>query len=328
MLKKLYVELSSACNFSCEMCFRNNWFDEKIGLMSEQTVNVLKENIKTGSFETVFFGGMGEPLMHPQLTELVAYAHDLGKRCEIITNASLLTREMSEKLIKSGLDCLWISMDGFSKESYEKIRHGSIFELIMNNISDFNLVRDNTKLGITFVIMKENEYELKNINSFADSVKADIINLSHVVPGTPVEQENTIYHKCYNIGKMERFIENGETKQLNFCPFIEDSVCFVRFDGGVFPCMQLLHNSYTYLYTERRKIFSKSFGNISEKRLDDIWNDKDYVLFRKKVTDFEFPCCTICLGCEDRLENKKDCMYNVSPTCGACLWAQGIIRCP
>jgi len=148
------------------------------------------------------------------------------------------------------------------------------------------------------------------------------------VPGAPVKQEDTIYDKSYNIGKMERFTENGNAKKQNFCPFIEDKVSFVRFDGGVFPCMQLLHNSYTYLYTEKRKIYSKSFGSILNKSLDDIWNDTEYVEFRKKVSDFEFPCCTICLGCEDRLENKKDCMYNDTPTCGGCLWAQGIIRCP
>ena len=77
MLKKLYVELSSACNFSCRMCFRNNWFDERIGLMSDETIDILKKNIKAGDFETVFFGGMGEPLMHPRLAELVAFSHNL-----------------------------------------------------------------------------------------------------------------------------------------------------------------------------------------------------------------------------------------------------------
>lgn len=328
MLKKLYVELSSACNFNCKMCFRHNWFDEKIGLMLDEAVNVLKENIISGSFDTVFFGGMGEPLMHPRLPELVALATSCGKQTEIITNASLLTKEMSKELTKNGLSRLWVSMDGFSKESYEKIRRGSVFELIMKNLADFNTVRDDTQLGIGFVMMKENEHELKSINAFADSVAADILNLSHVVPGTPIEQTDVIYDKDYPIGKMKRFAESGGEKRLDYCPFIGDGVCFVRWDGNVFPCMQLLHNCYTYLYTERRKNYSKSFGNILERSLEDIWQSEDYTSFRKRVTDFEFPCCTVCLGCEDRLENLKDCMYNESPTCGACLWAQGIIRCP
>ena len=328
MLKKLYAELSSACNFSCKMCFRHNWFDEKIGLMSDDAVNILKENITAGSFETVFFGGMGEPLLHPRLPELIAFSHNLGKKTEIITNASLLTKEMSEKLVKSGLDRLWVSMDGFSKESYEKIRLGSIFELIRNNLSDFNLIKNNTSLGLTFVIMKENEYELDNINAFADSVNADIINLSHMLPGAPVSKEDVIYDKSYSIGKMKRFTETVEEKKQNHCPFIVDGVCFVRWDGEVLPCMQLLHNTYTYLYTEKRKIYSKSFGNILKSSLSDIWNKEDYKSFRQRVSDFQFPCCTICQGCEDRLENLTDCMYNISPTCGACLWAQGIIRCP
>ena len=92
--------------------------------------------------------------------------------------------------------------------------------------------------------------------------------------------------------------------------------------------MQLLHSSYSYLYEEKRKIYSHSFGNINEQSLSEIYNSDEYVRFRENVKNFDFPCCTECLGCDDRKENLTDCMYNERPTCGACLWAQGYIRCP
>lgn len=310
------------------MCFRNQWFDEKTGLMSDITVNNLKKIIKTGSFDTVFFGGMGEPLIHPRLSEMINFSYLCGKQTELITNGTLLDGKMSEKLEKSGLNRLWISMDGFSKSSYEAIRRGSIYELITENIAAFNAARSKIILGISFVIMKENEYELKNINSFADRIGADIINLSHVIPEAPIEEKDVIYNKSYPVGKMTRFASDGKKKLRDVCPFIDEGACFVRWDGKVAPCMQLLHNSYTYLYTEKRKIYFQSYGSINEKNLADIWNDDEYTDFRKRVAKFEFPCCTVCLGCDDRLENKTDCMYNKSPTCGACLWSQGLIRCP
>ena len=46
---------------------------------------------------------------------------------------------------------------------------------------------------------------------------------------------------------------------------------FVKSNGDVCPCMQLLHSSYTYLFEERRKVVSCSFGNVSENLLGDIW---------------------------------------------------------
>lgn len=56
-MNKLYIELSSKCNLNCKMCFRNLWFDEKCELMTDTTVEEIKENIVSGQFQTVFFGG-------------------------------------------------------------------------------------------------------------------------------------------------------------------------------------------------------------------------------------------------------------------------------
>jgi len=92
--------------------------------------------------------------------------------------------------------------------------------------------------------------------------------------------------------------------------------------------MQLLHSSYTYLFDEKRKVYAKSFGNINDTTLDEIINGKEFSAFYKRVEEFDFPSCTECMGCEMRLENREDCLFNTFPTCGACLWAQGDVRCP
>lgn len=328
MIKKLYIEPSSLCNLNCSMCFRNNWFDEKKGLMTDETIDELLKIFQKSNIDTIFFGGMGEPLMHPRIIQMVSAASTANKKTELITNATLLDKTMVANLLNAGLDTLWVSMDGFSKASYEAIRKGSMFSLITENLKDFHRQRTTTKLGITFVMMKENEYELAHINDFADEIHADFINLSHVIPGETLLPEDALYEKNYPVGKMPRFSDGIFQKQENLCPFIAEDVCFIRWDGEVCPCMQLLHNSYTYLYEEKRKVYAKSYGNITTKDFPDILNASDYATFRNNVSEFQYPCCTICMGCEDRLENKKDCMYNIEPTCGACLWAQGLIRCP
>ena len=329
IINKLYVELTSLCNLNCTMCFRNNWFDEKYSLMEKNTAEKLKELLVSGIADEVFFGGMGEPLLFDGIYDLVYESKKSGMKSELITNATLLDTEASEKLTESGIDTVWISMDGFSKDEYETVRKGSIFDKIIFNIEEFNRIRHNTKLGITFVMMKENISELNKINEFADKHNVDLINLSHVIPCSEMPECDSIYSLPYRTGKMHRFNKNEICeKKLDYCPFIGDKTCFIRYDGGVYPCMQLLHNSYTYLYTEKRKSYMYSFGNINDNLFSEIYNSKEFTDFRAKVENFMFPCCTICMGCEDRKENLKDCMYNTAPTCGACLWAQGLIRCP
>ena len=98
MLKKLYIEPTTKCNLNCKMCFRNTWFDEPICELSlDDYRHVLATMPK--SVETVFFGGMGEPLFHPDILEMIKLAADKGLDVELLTNGTLLNEDMINGLI-------------------------------------------------------------------------------------------------------------------------------------------------------------------------------------------------------------------------------------
>ena len=184
-------------------------------------------------------------------------------------------------------------------------------------------------LNITFVVTGENLNELDKINDFADEVNADALNISHAIPCRPVKKEDMLYDRPdIPTGKMRRFSYRHAEFDENVCPFISENAVFIRSDGEVIPCMQLLHRTKTYLYEEERHITSFSYGNINKTSLLEIWNDKEYRSFRHRVNTFYFPFCTVCWGCEDRKQNLSDCYTGEAPTCGACLWATGRVRCP
>lgn len=331
--RKIYIEPTSMCNLKCSICFRHGWINEKMGRMIESCFDKLNMSLTNmESVQEIFFGGMGEPLFHPDICEMVRKLPE-NLYVSLLTNGTLLNKKCSEELLDAGLDMLWISMDGFTKESYEKIQLGSRFDLIMQNIHDFNEVRRGTeiKLGITFVVTPENTEQLEKINEFADKISADMLNISHMIPGTAIEKEkllNLYGREDIPVGKMYRYTGAAGNVEENICPFIHERSLFVRWDGEVQPCMQLLHSCYTYLYEEKRKITSVSYGNITEKNLTEIWNTKDYADFRKRVDTFYFPFCRVCFGCEDRKENLTDCFLGEAPACGACLWASGKVFCP
>lgn len=331
--EKIYIEPTSMCNLNCEICFRHGWINEKLGRMSTDIfTQIISSLSEMPTIKEVFFAGMGEPLFHPDICNMIRKVPG-NLDTLLLTNGTLLSREMSRKLISAGLSHLWISMDGFDRDIYERIQSGSKYDTILDNIRAFNEERKgtNVKLGITFVVVPDNVDQLQKINEFADYVHADILNISHMIPGSPIDKNEMI--ELYNrtdisVGKMHRFEPKANKTEENICPFIQNKVTFIRWDGNVMPCMQLLHSCKTYLYEEERKITSFSYGNIGEKSLQQIWDNEEYRAFRKRVSTFYFPFCRVCFGCEDRKENLTDCFLGEKPTCGACLWASGKVFCP
>lgn len=128
---------------------------------------------------------------------------------------------------------------------------------------------------------------------------------------------------------MKTKILGEDFKEYNdYCRFVNQGMVFVRWDGEVAPCMGLLHSYTTFLNGNKRLMKEHTFGNIKKNTLKEIWDSEDYRDFRQKVYDFEFSPCVLCGGCEDVDSNDKDCLSNIFPACGGCLWAQGVIQCP
>ena len=377
-MKKLYIEASSRCNYNCTMCFRKTWIGEKFAdLPWESFMNAM--NTMPDSVETVFFGGMGEPLIHPRILDMVRVAHGLGKRTEIISNGTLLHERNLMGLMNAGIDMIWISIDSFDPDKYDSIQQNGKYETIMRNIEALNRLRtiekknDNEQiytvlgkpdLGITFVAMKSNVSELGMIANFANSIQAQKVNISNVLPSDEASMKEALYPRLINkewhaqikrTSRPEIYLplmdwDNEDTihamasimtsqsqvimsgspiiRNKQYCKFIEEGNCFVRYDGNVTACMGLLHSCTTIIWDQKRTIHHKSFGNMADGNLKDIWESDEYYDFRQRVLNFSFSPCVICGGCHFRDSNEQDCLGNTFPTCGACLWSEGIIVCP
>ena len=79
----------------------------------------------------------GEPLLHPRIGEMIGYAHNRGLKTILHTNATLLDEEKTEMLLDTGLNHLSFSVDGWDRESYERVRVGADFDGIVARIEHF-----------------------------------------------------------------------------------------------------------------------------------------------------------------------------------------------
>ena len=211
MLRKLYIEPTTKCNLNCKMCFRHTWFDEPMcDLSLEDYCHVLETMPK--SVETIFFGGMGEPLFHKDILEMIRLAAETGREVELLTNGTLLTEAMINGIMDAGLTRLWISIDNLETDSSINA-HAVRGELehsghdhsgrVLSNIRTLNKIRQKRisgiSLGITFVAMKSNVHQLANLPFFIAQHLVDEVNVSNISPTDEASQDEMLYSGLVNM---------------------------------------------------------------------------------------------------------------------------------
>lgn len=365
-LRKIYLEPTNRCNISCRTCIRQSWQTE-LGQMLGQTFRRILDSLsEITPRPTIFFGGLGEPLFHPQTIEMVRQVKELGARAELITNGTLLDEERSRGLIAAGLDTLWVSIDGATPESYADVRLGAELPKVLANLKRFKRLRPPAHrptpvIGIAFVAMKRNLADLPQVLALGRRLGAKQFMVSNVLPHTEEMTQETLYDRCLNditylpspwlpkvnLPKMEI---NEETREPFFqalnsnlnvtyagnnfggrndvCVFIESGSMAIGWDGSVSPCPPLLYTHVNYLNGRRRISKRHIIGNVSQTGLLELWRGSEYVDYRERVQRFAFAPCTFCGGCDLLDSNEEDCLGNGFPACGGCLWAQAVIRCP
>ena len=315
---------------------------------------------------TVYFGGIGEPLFHRRTAEWIAQVKALGARVEMITNGTLLTEKRCRQLIDAELDMIWVSIDGASPESYADVRLGAELPNVIENLKRLRSMRKafykpKPEIGVAFVAMKRNIDDLPNVLKLARQLGASQFSVSNVLPINEEMQDERLYtetlrsvtympggraphlslpkidfnettrdalFKAFNSGYNVSYAGSNWGGDNDVCNYIESGSMTVAWNGNVSPCWPLMHTHSSYLHGKARVSKQHLIGNVRERSLTDLWLDPDYVAYRKRVQSFAFPPCTFCGGCDMSVANEEDCFSNEYPTCGGCLWAQGVIQCP
>ena len=185
----LQAELTNDCNLSCKICMRR-YLDREIGYMSFENFKKLPLN----KFKEVAFHGWGEPLLHPQLFDMIRFAKSMGIKTSLITNATLLDKDRVEKLINSGLD--EIAFGIYRKEALSKR-----FRNIQRFIEAKKESKTKIKTYFDITIYSENLDEIPEIIEVAASLGVDAI----------------VLHRLFNIYKVDKtaeYISEKEEKEL------------------------------------------------------------------------------------------------------------------
>ena len=203
------VELNASCNLRCPMCTYADGTITSRGKDSWMTLEAFRDMVTDGVTRglcAVGLNGINEPLVRHDLPEFVACARDAGVLDIMLhTNGTLLTPDMSTRLIGAGLTRLFVSLDAVSQSVYEQIRVGAQpLQRIEENIATFRQIRGRSVLpvlGVCFVRTEINAHELDEfaahwkwqadflavqeyMNPWTDRAEKDRLATEHRAPST------------------------------------------------------------------------------------------------------------------------------------------------
>ncbi|RJP21635.1 MAG: radical SAM/SPASM domain-containing protein [Candidatus Omnitrophota bacterium] len=139
------IEVSSKCQLKCTHCFRQ-YMD--MGEDHYMPLNMYTKIVKECGDHRLFtlkFSMRGEPLMHPDIVEMVRLAKEAGIReVWINTNGGMITEKLARGLITAGVDWITVSFDGLG-EIYEKIRTPLKYEQSLEKLKTLRRIRDELK---------------------------------------------------------------------------------------------------------------------------------------------------------------------------------------
>ncbi len=141
----LQIEPASACNFRCVFCYQTDkaFTRKSNGFMGYMTLDVFKGLIDQaqGPIEAITLASRGEPLLCPDIADMLAYAAGKFLALKLNTNASLLDEKKIHAILSAGVQTLVFSADAAEEKSYGKLRVGGDLKKVLANVELFSAIR-------------------------------------------------------------------------------------------------------------------------------------------------------------------------------------------
>lgn len=293
--------VSNLCQLQCPLCPTGiNILDYPPRIMP---LDVFKAILTKVPFISVLeLYRSGEPFLNPDLAAMIRYAHDRKIKVIVSSHFSFSKPDtFFENIVTSGLEKLYISLDGATQESYAHYRIGGKYDLVMSNIE--KLIETKNRLRSVkpeiiwqFLVNKFNEHEIEKARNIAKDldIALDIrpMDLDDELPdvtlGETIEERMSHWLPANEHYIAERY--RGERHYPLFPGVCKNlfTRMIVTVDGKVMPCCMVWdHNNI--------------FGDLLADSFDDIWYSRKYLDARSRflTEDYRPQIKSICYQCNN-----------------------------
>lgn len=269
------AEACNICNLRCTMCFQVDKDlpvpgTTKVPFMSMETFRRIADECAANRVPALKLSWRGEPMLNKNFADMVHYAKSKGiLEVTSLTNATLMDEHMCRALVRARLDQIVISIDGFSKEIYERIRVGADYDTVVGNIHRLISIRGRANkpfIRLQYTESDVNRHETQRFYEYWNR-RADEISISY----------------CQDFSSPDKEKPEEVPKHDFFCkqPFQR---LVIMTDGSVGVCATDVMGAI-------------SIGNIHQETLHELWHGERIRAHREIHRTGKYyinPMCRIC----------------------------------
>jgi radical SAM protein with 4Fe4S-binding SPASM domain len=292
----LDIEPNNTCNFKCPHCQVPYWSKPAARLDEERFARILRQ---APDIVRIKLQGMGEPLLNRNLAGMLKLGEARGVSMSFFSNGSVLADETAEALAALGDTEITFSLDGATKETFERIRAGGTFEKVIENIRRLVAARGARRAPVISgwtLATAENIGELSLIVRLAKEIGLDRLTIQTFLSdwGKEEMKARTGAHKVDQDSEAlaAALREAGETaRAIGFDLRISRSDyysrrrkcvwpwtgAYIAANGDVVPCCIVADAD------------TAKMGNVFERDFAEIWNSPAYRELRRRIRSHDLP---------------------------------------
>lgn len=268
----LDIEVTNYCNLHCSFCASTIHGCGEKGFMDLGMFKQIIDESAKMQLPALKFNWRGEPLLHPDIVEMVAYAKDKGVLDVFFnTNGFFLNEALAEKLVDAKLDRIIFSVEGCEAKVYEKYRIGSNFERVKTNIETLKSIREKKK-------------------SHIPQIRIQTVSIPEIDEKKYVEfwgryaDEITIINQR---DECEIYCKLDSSKWCCPYPWLRLTIAY---DGNVYPCCFM---------TKSPELYDDDclLGNVRELSIQELWKGEKMNKYRtenKAGNSESLKACKVC----------------------------------
>lgn len=293
----LDIEPNNWCNFKCDHCQVTHWDKPKSELSIERFTQIIKQ---FPNLLLVKVQGMGEPFLNKSTIGMLENLDSKGIQATTISNGSVITEKLIERLSKLKHTSIAFSMDGATKNTFEGIRIKGNFDKVVDNIKKLTKYCPNLDVSFWIVVTNKNYKECEATIDIARETGVNNITFQTYLSNWGKDE----MAQKINDTKMEKLkinhninlaVKEGDSKEVQVNRYDGDYMTtskpckwpwtsmYIDASGNVVPCCVLADSD------------TMSFGNVFEENVKNIWNSKKYISFRKRHATGDIP--DVCKAC-------------------------------
>jgi|GEM_PF-5796936 len=297
----LDIDLTNQCNAACKFCSVSATKQKTIGELSGiEWVNFFQTFRGYPLFKVALLGG--EPLMVPNLDEIISELTTQDVDTMVSTNGILLNEKKISSLSDAGLGSIQVSIDSPVPTEHDMSRGKvGLFNKVLKGIElakKFNIV-----VTINFIAKKSSLHHLKKIADLAQSLDSGLV----VSEYKPIGKGSKLFTECLSQKEVSTLLD-FKHPYLSFAPFFHGSknkmYCSVGLDrlyvdeiGDIYPCDLFKGNNQRIL------------GNIRKNEWSEIWTHSNELnQLRQFKHQKSMPDNEVCGSCTDFNSCKSGCL--------------------